>query len=164
MIHRAYLGLGSNLGHPQENLKQAIAALARAGEVRGVSGLYETEPLGVQDQPRFLNAVVLLETSLDPRSLLKELKKIERERGRSAGGLRWGPRILDLDILSFDDLILAEQDLTIPHPEMERRRFVLEPLSEIAPGWVHPVSQKSVEVLLQECPEQKSFRLRGPDA
>jgi 2-amino-4-hydroxy-6-hydroxymethyldihydropteridine diphosphokinase len=164
MIHRAYLGLGSNLGHLQENLKQAIAALARVGEVRRVSGFYETEPLGVQDQPRFLNAVVLLETSLDPRSLLKELKKIEREQGRSAGGPHWGPRVLDLDILSFDDLILAEQDLTIPHSEMERRRFVLEPLSEIAPGWVHPVSQKSVEVLLQECPEQKRSRLRGRDA
>ena len=164
MFHRAYLGLGSNLGDRTEHLKKALASLCRTGEVRKVSSLYETEPLGVQDQPGFRNAVALLETTLTPRALLGELKRIEKELGRSPGGLRWGPRVIDVDILSYDDLIFTEEGLTIPHPEMERRRFVLEPLSEIAPGWVHPVSGKTVEVLLKKCLEQKCVRLGGPDA
>lgn len=164
MFYRAYLGLGSNLGERAENLRRALTSLHRTGEVKKVSSLYETEPLGVQTQPGFLNAVAQLETSLVPRALLGELKRIERELGRSPGGIRWGPRVMDLDILSFDDQILTEEGLTIPHPEMERRRFVLEPLNEIAPEWVHPVSGKTLEVLLRECPEQKCVRLGGPDA
>lgn len=87
------------------------------------------------------------------------MKAIEGQLGRTPGGPRWGPRVIDLDILSFDDLIRADQGLTIPHPEMEKRRFILDPLSEIAPGWVHPESKKSVEVLLKECSEQKCIRL-----
>jgi 2-amino-4-hydroxy-6-hydroxymethyldihydropteridine diphosphokinase len=164
MFHRAYLGLGSNLGDRTEHLKKALVSLSRIGKVKKVSSLYETEPLGVQDQPGFLNAVVLFETFLEPRALLKGLKRIEKNLGRFSGGPRWGPRVVDLDILSFDDLILSEEGLTIPHPEMERRRFVLEPLSEIAPGWVHPVSGKPVEILLEECPAQKSIRVGGFDA
>lgn len=164
MFHRAFLGLGSNLGDRAGYLRKALVSITRIGEVRRVSSLYDTEPLGVEDQPAFLNAVVLIETGLDPRVLLRALKTIEKDLGRSPGGLRWGPRVVDLDLLSFDDLILSEGNLTIPHPGIERRRFVLEPLSEIAPGWVHPVSGKSVEVLLEECPFQKSIRLGGFDA
>jgi 2-amino-4-hydroxy-6-hydroxymethyldihydropteridine diphosphokinase len=164
MFQKAFLGLGSNLGNRKENLKTALSSLSRIGEVKRVSSLYGTEPLGVKDQLEFLNAVVLVETPLEPRFLLQGLKEIEKELGRSPQGPRWGPRVVDLDILSFDGLVLDEQGLTVPHPELGRRRFVLEPLLEIAPDWIHPVSGKSVEVLLAECPPQKSVRLGGFDA
>jgi 2-amino-4-hydroxy-6-hydroxymethyldihydropteridine diphosphokinase len=158
MFHRVALGLGSNLGERAENLRKALALLGRAGEIKKVSSLYETAPLGLTDQPSFLNAVALLETVLNPRTVLSEAKAIEEELGRVPGP-RWSPRGIDLDIISYDNLFLSEKDLIIPHPEMERRRFVLEPLAEILPHWVHPVSQKSVEVLLKECPKQGCVRL-----
>lgn len=158
MFHWAALGLGSNLGERKANLRKALAFLGRAGEIRKVSSLYEAAPLGLTDQPSFLNAAALLETVLNPRALLSEAKAIEEELGR-APGPRWGPRVIDLDIISYDNLVLSEEGLKIPHPEMEQRRFVLEPMAEILPHWVHPVSQKSVEALLKECPKQGCVRL-----
>lgn len=158
MFHWVALGLGSNLGERTENVRKALALLGRAGRLSKVSSLYEAAPLGVTDQQGFLNAVALLETALAPRALLAEVKAIEEELGRVPGP-RWGPRVIDLDIISYDNLFLSEEGLKIPHPEMERRRFVLEPLAEILPHWIHPVSQKSVEVLLKECPKQGCVRL-----
>jgi 2-amino-4-hydroxy-6-hydroxymethyldihydropteridine diphosphokinase len=126
----AYIGLGSNLGDREASIRGAAAEL---GATR-LSTIRETEPWGpVVDQPRFLNAVAELETDLRPRELLERLLAVEREFGRVRDGLRFGPRTLDLDLLVYGSARLAEPDLTVPHPRLHERRFVLEPLSELAP-------------------------------
>ncbi|MGH2925461.1 MAG: 2-amino-4-hydroxy-6-hydroxymethyldihydropteridine diphosphokinase [Solirubrobacterales bacterium] len=136
----AHLGLGSNVGDRHEHLRAAVAALGERGvEVDAVSSLYETEPVGeVLDQPDFLNAVARVRTGLDPEGLLDVCKAIEAERGRSSGGPRHGPRPLDVDLLLIGDLELATARLTLPHPEVATRRFVLEPLLELDPDLVLP--------------------------
>jgi len=129
-----FVGLGSNLGDRRANLEAAVEKLAREPGVRVVrrSSLYETEPVGVADQPWFLNAVLEIETKLAAGELLRTLKRIERELGRRPGR-RWGERLIDLDLLLYGEQPLAEPDLTVPHPEMWRRLFVLVPLAELAP-------------------------------
>ena len=145
-----YIGVGSNLGEREENCLRAVALLSGEGiTVRKSSSLSETEPWGVTDQPRFINAVVEAETERDPADLLKALKGIEKRMGRR-DARRWGPRIIDLDILLYNDLIVNEQSLRIPHPRMHEREFVLRPLAEIAPYKVHPVFAKTVQELLRE--------------
>jgi 2-amino-4-hydroxy-6-hydroxymethyldihydropteridine diphosphokinase len=136
----AHLGLGSNVGDRREHLRAAVAALGERGvEVDAVSSLYETEPVGeVLDQPDFLNAVARVRTGLDPEGLLDVCKAIEAERGRSSGGPRHGPRPLDVDLLLIGDLELETARLTLPHPEVATRRFVLEPLLELDPGLLLP--------------------------
>ncbi|HEY8320915.1 MAG TPA: 2-amino-4-hydroxy-6-hydroxymethyldihydropteridine diphosphokinase [Candidatus Baltobacteraceae bacterium] len=134
MIHRAYVGIGSNLGDPEANVRGAIAALGELGAVERTSSLYRTKAWGKTDQPDFVNAVALLETGLNPRSLLIALKAIEAELGRVPSE-RWGPRAIDLDILTFDDLQIEEEGLAIPHPSMNERAFVLVPLAEIDPSF-----------------------------
>ncbi|GAC1655981.1 MAG: 2-amino-4-hydroxy-6-hydroxymethyldihydropteridine diphosphokinase [Vulcanimicrobiaceae bacterium] len=124
------IGIGSNLGDPAGNVRKAIAALRSTGEVTAVSRLYHSEPWGLQDQPPFVNAVVLMRTLLDPRSLLNGLQSIERDFGR-VDTVKWGPRIIDLDILYYDDVRMNEPDLQIPHPYLEQRPFVVVPLAEI---------------------------------
>ena len=111
--------------------------------------MHETEPWGVKDQPRFINMAIEVETGLDPKELLKIIKNVERELGRKKSS-KWGPRIIDLDILLFEDLILKEDDLEIPHPSMHERDFVLKPLCEIAPDRIHPVLKKKICDLAQE--------------
>jgi 2-amino-4-hydroxy-6-hydroxymethyldihydropteridine diphosphokinase len=135
-VPRAYVGLGANLGPREETLRRAIALLAaeRGVEVVAVSALRETDPVGIVDQPRFLNGAVALETELGPRELLDVLLRIERELGRVRGGSRWGPRIVDLDLLLYASEELDEPGLTIPHPRLHERRFALEPLAELDPG------------------------------
>ena len=130
-----YLGLGSNLGDRGAALRTALAALpaATGGQVRRVSRLYETAPWGVTDQPPFLNAVAVLETPLAPAALLAALKELEAAAGRTAGP-RWGPRPLDLDILLYGALTLDDPALTIPHPRLLVRRFVLAPLADVWPA------------------------------
>lgn len=131
----AYVGLGANLGDRAVTIRRAVALLAATDgvEVRRVSTLRETEPVGVADQPRFLNGAVELETTLDPRELLTLLLAVERELGRDRAGTRWGPRTIDLDLLVYGDEALAERGLQVPHPLVHERRFALEPLAELAP-------------------------------
>lgn len=134
MTHRAYIAIGSNLGDAEANVRDAIAALGELGAVERMSSLYRTKAWGKTDQPDFINAVALIETGLNPRSLLIALKAIEVDLGRVPSE-RWGPRAIDLDILTFDDLRVEEEGLTIPHPSMNERAFVLVPLAEIDPSF-----------------------------
>ena len=149
-----YLGLGSNLGDRQGHLGRALAALASAPAIRvlAVSRFIETEPVGgPPGQGMYLNAAARIETDLEPTALLVELKSIERRLGRREGP-RWGERPIDLDILLYDDLVLETPDLVIPHPRLAERRFVLEPLSEIAPDARDPRTGLSVRDLLARLP------------
>jgi 2-amino-4-hydroxy-6-hydroxymethyldihydropteridine diphosphokinase len=155
----AAIALGSNLdsdfGDRQANLEQAVGLIAELGEVTGVSSFYDTEPVGVVEQPRFLNGTLLLETDLEPVALLRELLTVERAMGRDrARAVAKGPRVIDLDLLLYadrewGDVVVETEELTLPHPAMQERRFVLEPLKEIAPEWVHPVLGLTVEEMLE---------------
>ncbi|MGO9403060.1 MAG: 2-amino-4-hydroxy-6-hydroxymethyldihydropteridine diphosphokinase [Terriglobales bacterium] len=147
MGETAYLSLGSNLGDRAANLRAAIAQLASAGRVLAVSALYETQPVDVPDQPWFLNCVVAIATGKKPRELLQFALQVEAAMGRLRMGDK-GPRNIDIDILLFGDSVVDEPGLKIPHPAMERRRFVLEPLVEIAPEARHPIFGKTARELL----------------
>lgn len=146
----AYISIGSNLGNRQRNCLRAIELLEKRGIiVKKKSSMYETEPWGVKDQPQFINMALEVETGLEPHELLRTLKDVEREVGREVT-FKWGPRIIDLDILLFNDLFLREDNLQIPHPLMHKRDFVLKPLCEIAPERIHPLLKVSICDLLQE--------------
>jgi 2-amino-4-hydroxy-6-hydroxymethyldihydropteridine diphosphokinase len=147
MEHVVYLALGTNLGDRSANLQAAVAALPRMLNIERISPIYETPPWGLIEQPMFLNLVIEGRTSLDPRELLDGLKNLETELGRVAGP-RWGPRKIDLDILFFDDLVIDLPGMTIPHPHLHERVFVLVPLVDIAPGLCHPVLHKTVSEIL----------------
>ncbi|PLV57676.1 2-amino-4-hydroxy-6-hydroxymethyldihydropteridine pyrophosphokinase [Thermotoga sp. SG1] len=147
---KVVIALGSNLGDRELNLKTALVKMKERGmSIEKLSSFVETEPYGYTDQPKFLNAVCLVETDLSPRALLNTLLEIEREMGR-VRTIKWGPRVIDLDIVFYEDLVVNEEGLTIPHPDAHNRLFVLEPLSEIAPDLVHPVLKKTVRELLME--------------
>jgi 2-amino-4-hydroxy-6-hydroxymethyldihydropteridine diphosphokinase len=148
-----YLGLGSNMGDRAANLKAAIESFAPAIRVTSQSSLYETPPWGYTDQPAFLNMVVKAETELEPLALLHFLKELEERLGRLKN-FRYGPRSIDLDILFYDELVLREPGLVIPHARLHQRGFVLVPLQELAPDLVHPVLIKSVSEMLQEVDTQ----------
>src|SRR2546421_1454623 len=146
---RAFVGLGSNLGDREENLRRAIDALGSlpGTAVGGKWHLGETEPVGFQDQPRFLNGAVELETSLEAFELLGAMLDIERRLGRRRAGVKGGPRTIDLDLLVYDDLQIAEPGLELPHPRLAERRFVLEPLADLDPALAVP-GRGAVETLL----------------
>ncbi len=130
MTHCAYVGVGANLGDAAAAVRAALRALTEIGVVRAASHLYRTTPWGVREQPDFINAVALLETTLEPRDLLAALKRIEVRLGRSPAR-RWGPRAIDLDLLTYDAREIEEADLVVPHPRLRERAFVLIPLAEI---------------------------------
>ena len=143
--HHAYIGFGSNLGDRLENCRNAIGALAALPpcSLLKTSSFYETSPVGLVDQPAFINGVVLLETDEDAHWLLSQMLEIEKTFGRIRD-LKWGPRSIDLDLLFFDDQIINTPELSVPHPSLHERRFVLEPLNEVAPDFRHPSLGKSV--------------------
>lgn len=143
-----YLGLGSNLGDRFANLSLALEKIKHLGRIIKKSHVYETEPWGFKEQPAFLNQVIIIHTNLKPEELLTNLKIIERDMGRIKT-IKNGPRIIDIDILFFDNLILRTDLLTIPHPHILQRAFVLVPLNEIAPQLVHPLENKKIHELLE---------------
>jgi 2-amino-4-hydroxy-6-hydroxymethyldihydropteridine diphosphokinase len=158
---RPYLSLGSNLGRLEENLERALALLeSETIHVIERSSIYETEPQDVTDQPWFLNMAVACETLCFPLQLLTAVRSVEREMGR-ARRIRRGPRVIDIDILLFGNAIIETPRLTVPHPRMLERRFVLEPLLEIAPDLVHPVTRRPLRDYLSGVKTQK-LRLRRP--
>lgn len=144
----AYIGIGSNLGDREENCEKALAILEQKG-IKTVkrSSMIETEPWGVKEQPKFMNMAVEVTTDLLPDQLLQKLKEVETEMGRTET-TRWGPRVIDLDILFYNDMVMNSPGIDIPHPHMHEREFVLQPLTEIAPDKIHPVLKKSVRELL----------------
>ena len=160
----AYLGLGSNQGDRRGNLEAAIARLGELGRVTALSSFYETEPVELTRQEWFLNCALALETELLPRQLLKRILQIEHGLGRKRR-IPKGPRTLDIDILLFGRAVVALPGLKVPHPAMHQRRFVLAPLAEIAPGWVHPTLQAgAAELLGRLTPGQPIRALGDPDA
>ena len=146
-----YLSLGSNLGDRAGNLRSAIERLGSLGKVVGLSSFYETEPVEVSEQPWFLNCAVKLDTEKMPRQLLAGVLALEREMGRHRTRYK-GPRTIDIDIVLFGNSVVATADLIIPHPAMQERRFVLEPLNEIAPDVRHPKLQRTIRELRDDLP------------
>jgi 2-amino-4-hydroxy-6-hydroxymethyldihydropteridine diphosphokinase len=147
MKHTVYIALGTNLGDRLANLRAAIESMPPEIHVLAESHVYETPPWGYEDQPAFLNMVLKSETDLEPELLLNHLKLLEAELGREQS-FHWGPRLIDLDILFYDDLVLDSPPLVIPHPRLHERAFVLVPLADVAPDHIHPVFNRSICELL----------------
>ncbi len=150
-----YLGLGSNLGNRQKNLDKALNMLSLRMQLKQVSSIFETEPIGNPNQPRFLNLVCRVDTILEPHEILTLGKGIELKMGRTPGYEINSPRIIDIDILLYGDKIVDTEKLVIPHPRLAERAFVLVPLAEIAPDIVHPVVNKTIKELLQAITEKQ---------
>ncbi|MDO1448898.1 2-amino-4-hydroxy-6-hydroxymethyldihydropteridine diphosphokinase [Rhodocytophaga aerolata] len=154
MANLAYLLLGTNLGNKHQNLLEVMVHLSeQAGRIIKTSSIYETMPWGVTDQPAYWNQVLLLQTTLLPQELLQVINSIEKELGRERR-IRWEARIIDIDILYFNDQIIETETLSIPHPRIASRRFTLVPLAEIAPQFVHPVLGKTNQELLEHCSDK----------
>jgi 2-amino-4-hydroxy-6-hydroxymethyldihydropteridine diphosphokinase len=144
-----YLALGTNIGDRRGNLRAALAALPPEVSILAESGIYETPAWGYEDQPTFLNMAVKGETNLEPLALLEHLKHLENELGRTPT-FRWGPRLIDIDILFYDSLVLSSPQLVIPHPRLHERAFVLVPLADIAPDFLHLVLGKTIRQLKED--------------
>jgi 2-amino-4-hydroxy-6-hydroxymethyldihydropteridine diphosphokinase len=158
----AYIGLGSNLAHPAEQIKSARKAITQVPGVHALefSSLYQSAPMGPQDQPDYVNAVMCIATDLPPIELLRCLQNIENDQGRVRKDQRWGARTLDLDMLLYEDLLIDLPDLIVPHPGMSDRAFVLYPLAEIAPQLIVP-GKGAIANLLAQCPMNELKRLKG---
>jgi 2-amino-4-hydroxy-6-hydroxymethyldihydropteridine diphosphokinase len=160
-MNKAYLLTGGNEGDRYLNMQQARTNIEHiCGRLLLVSSLYETAPWGKTDQPDFLNQVLLIETKRSPAELLKALLQIEEKGGRIRT-IKNAPRTIDIDILFYNRLVIEEPGLTIPHPRIADRRFVLEPLNEISPGFVHPVLHKTIQRLLLECTDELAVKKIG---
>ena len=147
----AYIGIGSNLGTPGKNCIEAIEKISNTKDIKIISrsSFYQTEPIGEVQQDWFVNSAIKIKTNLSPTHLLSALLNIESAMGRTREE-KWGPRLIDLDLLFYGNLILEKKGLTLPHPEIQKRKFVLIPMSEIAENLVHPTLKKAIKILLQE--------------
>ncbi len=148
----AFIALGTNLGDRAENLRRALDGIRTFADIDGVSRVYETEPVGFRDQPDFWNLVVRARTTLELEPLFRALKQIERELGRREA-FRNAPRVIDLDLIAYDQLVLRTATLEVPHPRMHERTFVLYPLAELAPSFRHPASGRTVDQMIHELSE-----------
>jgi 2-amino-4-hydroxy-6-hydroxymethyldihydropteridine diphosphokinase len=155
-FHTAYICVGSNLGSKLKNCRKGIDALIRDKTSRLIdqSPVYETEPVDYKDQDWFVNYVVKIATALDPLALLGKLKSIEQNAGRTRDAVRFGPRVLDMDIIFYDDMQMDHPELIIPHPRMHKRRFVLKPVCDIDPHIIHPVFDCTIQSLLEKLEEE----------
>ena len=147
----AYIGIGSNLGTPKENCTNAIKEISRTKDIKIIarSSFYKTEPIGEIQQNWFVNSVIKIETDLSPTDLLSTLLDIESVMGRVRKE-KWGPRLIDLDLLFYDNIVFKKKGISLPHPEIQKRKFVLTPMSEISENFIHPVLKKTIKTLLQE--------------
>ena len=163
--HTAYICVGSNLGDKLDNCRRAIVELTRGEASRLIeqSPIYRTEPVDYQDQDWFVNYVVKIATHLEPLHLLQKLKSIEAGAGRKQDAVRFGPRVLDLDIVFYDNLVMHAPQLSIPHPRMHKRRFVLRPVCDIDPHIKHPVLGRTVQSLLDDLDETEQRIIRIDD-
>ena len=160
--YEVYLSFGSNVGNRQANIETALKYMLDAKlKMRKCSSVYETAPWGNTNQSAFLNTAGIFETDLSAKKLLDEILTIEKSMGRERTE-KWQPRIIDIDILFFNNKIVNEKELIIPHPEMHKRKFVLVPLAEIAPDFIHPVLKKSIRHLLRECTDDSQVVIAAP--
>jgi len=149
-MHKVFVGIGTNLGNRHKNIEDTFKNLQFYSlKIIKKSPVYETKPYGLKEQPNFLNCVVEIEVEVSPEELLKKFLKIEKEMGRERK-IPWGPRIIDLDILFYGNLVINEVNLKIPHPDIKNRFFVLKPLSDIAPRLVHPIFKKTIKQMLKD--------------
>jgi 2-amino-4-hydroxy-6-hydroxymethyldihydropteridine diphosphokinase len=160
ITHQVYVGIGSNVGNKKDNFLEAVSRLTKLPDTRVIkeSSLYESEPLG-EAKDWYVNGAVEIETKFKPDMLLKKFKNIERAMGRKKVKKRWGSRIIDLDILLYDGAVVKKKNLRIPHPEMASRKFVLIPLSEIAPQVIHPELGVTISELLINVKDEKKIHL-----
>lgn len=157
-----YIGIGSNLGDPYENCIKAVEVIREQPfcEMEALSPFYRTQPVGIEGENWFINAVLSINTSLSSVELIEMLLDIEKKMGRTRSGLRWESRIIDLDVLLIGDEIINDKNLIVPHPRMHTRRFVMAPMADIAPELIHPVQGKSMEDILHDIPlEEQEVRL-----
>lgn len=153
VLHKVYLGLGSNLGDREENIKKALSLLElRVGKILAVSAMYQTEPFGFESDNYFINSACILQTELKPLEVLEYTQVVERELGRKvkSSGNKYQDRIIDIDVLLYDDIIVEYPYFVLPHPHLHDRKFVLEPLAEIAPDIVHPILNETISELNQK--------------
>jgi 2-amino-4-hydroxy-6-hydroxymethyldihydropteridine diphosphokinase len=160
-VETVYLLLGSNLGDSQNYLKLARMEIGRIGQIQSTSSIYQTKPWGKTDQPDFLNQAIGLQTNLSPQALLARIHEIEFKLGRHRIE-KWGPRIIDIDIIFYGNQVIEAANLIIPHPKMRERRFVLAPLAEISPALVHPILKESVAELLELCKDSLEVTKYNP--
>ncbi len=155
--HQAFVSVGSNLGDKIENCRKGINGLLADGAsvLLGTSSFYRTSPVDYKDQDWFVNLVVKIKTTLDPFGLLAKIQDVQKAIGRKADTLRFGPRVIDLDIIFFDDQVIQTDLLEIPHPRMHKRRFVLKPICDIEPSMMHPVLRKDMRSLLGDLKDSK---------
>ena len=164
-MHKVVLLLGSNQGSRSENLEQAIKMIRElVGKVRKISSVYLTQPWGFESPDAFLNQALLLHTSLEPTELLGVVQKIEKELGRKRRINFYTSRTIDIDIIFYDQLVIEKPELTLPHPLMQLRKFVLVPIFEILPGYRHPVDGRTVEQMLDDCDDELKVELLGSNA